>query len=411
MGTEAPLFLHIVAPFALAYLLSYLFRVVNAVAGPAIAGEFGIDASDLGFLTSVYFLSFAAVQLPLGVLLDRYGPKLVQGILLSVAAVGALVFAAADSVGMLAAGRAIIGVGVSASLMGAFKAYAMVVPPVRLPMVNGLHLAAGGLGALAGGTPTELFINAAGWRGLFVALAVICVVSALLIIAFAPRAEKVPQEESLARQMRSIWHVVSDPLIVTISLFCVPNHAAGLAIQTLWAGSWLRDVQGLSPTEAASVLSLMAAFMVAGFLGLGALTTQAARLGYNTVYVALSVMALFMGVQGLLVVAPSWAGIPVWCAFSALATSGILLFPAIASYFPRSLAGRVNTTLNFLVFVASFIIQWLIGVTLDWLSPGFGMGGAFNVAFVALLAVQAAGLAVVLWKLPPMLAARGKPQP
>ncbi|MFB0991074.1 MAG: MFS transporter, partial [Rhodospirillales bacterium] len=84
-------------PFAFGYFLSYLLRVVNAVIGPDLVDELHFDASELGLLTSAYFLAFALFQLPLGILLDRYGPRRTEASLLIVAACGAFVFALAES--------------------------------------------------------------------------------------------------------------------------------------------------------------------------------------------------------------------------------------------------------------------------------------------------------------------------
>src|SRR3989440_3217797 len=104
-------------PFAAGYFLSFFFRNVNAIISKDLAREFALTPADLGFLTSMYLAAFAAFQLPLGVLLDRYGPRRVVAALMCSAAAGALLFAAARDVAMLSFGRALIGLGVSAGLM------------------------------------------------------------------------------------------------------------------------------------------------------------------------------------------------------------------------------------------------------------------------------------------------------
>ena len=119
--------LRILLPFALGYFISYLFRTVNAVIAPNLAADIGVDPSGLGLLTSAYFIAFASAQLPLGVLLDRFGPRRIEALLLLFAAAGALIFARSQSLGGLALGRAFIGFGVSACLMAAFKAVKMLV--------------------------------------------------------------------------------------------------------------------------------------------------------------------------------------------------------------------------------------------------------------------------------------------
>jgi len=132
-------------PFALGYCLSYLFRVVNAVLAPDLVSELNLSAGDLGLLTATYFVTFAAFQLPLGVLLDRYGPRKIEAALLVFAALGAYLFSQGDSITALMIGRGLIGFGVSACLMAAFKAFTQWFQAHQLPMVNGIIMAAGGI--------------------------------------------------------------------------------------------------------------------------------------------------------------------------------------------------------------------------------------------------------------------------
>src|SRR3990170_130768 len=152
-SVPAKTLLVVFCPFAAGYFLSFFFRNVNAVISKDLAGEFELSPSDLGFLTSMYLLAFAAFQLPLGVLLDRYGPRRVVAALLCVAA-----------------GRALIGLGVSAGLMGAIKAFTLWFPLSRLATLNGLYLAAGGIGGLSATAPAEGLIGPFGWRALFFGL-------------------------------------------------------------------------------------------------------------------------------------------------------------------------------------------------------------------------------------------------
>jgi MFS family permease len=125
--------------------LSYVFRTINAVIASNLGAEFKLGPAELGFMTSVYFLTFGAVQLPAGVALDRYGPRRVQSALLLVAAVGSLLFATADSVADLMLGRALIGFGVAISLMAGLKAIVLWVPPERVALANGWMVMLGAL--------------------------------------------------------------------------------------------------------------------------------------------------------------------------------------------------------------------------------------------------------------------------
>jgi predicted MFS family arabinose efflux permease len=384
--------LRVLLPFAFCYFLSYLFRVVNAVAGLPLAAEIGLDAGDLGLLTSIYFLTFGAFQLPLGVLLDRYGPRLVEAVLLLFAAAGAGLFAIAGDLTSLMIGRGLIGLGVSACLMAAFKAYSVAVPAGRLPLVNGIHLAAGGLGALAGGAPSEFVLQAVGWRGLFVGLCGLSLLAALLLAVFGPRQKNDGTGERLGDQLRGVIAVFTNPAFLRIAPLCVASTGTALAVQGLWAGPWLRDVADLSPAAAASVLSLMAVAMLAGFLAFGAVVERLQGYGISTLQVALAGMVLSAGTQVLIITLPAALAPHAWYAYAFFGTAGILVYPVLTSAFASHMAGRVNTAVNFLVFILSFAVQWAVGEAVDALSPGQGVAGAYFTAFAVLIALQAAAL-------------------
>src|SRR4030095_2041978 len=162
--------LSVVLPFLAGYYLSYILRAVNAVLGPVLAAEFGISAAGLGLLTGVYFFSFGLFQIPLGVLLDRFGPRRVNGALLVLAGAGAMLFARAASFDELVLARALIGLGVSACLMACMQAFILWFPPQRLSTMIALAYSMGGLGALTASAPVELALRYHGWREIFVAL-------------------------------------------------------------------------------------------------------------------------------------------------------------------------------------------------------------------------------------------------
>jgi MFS family permease len=138
----------VLLPFAAGYYLSYLFRTINALIANDLAADLDLNAFHLGLLTSVYFLAIAVVQLPLGALLDRYGPRTIQSMLLLLASIGALVFASSEHFLALLLGRALIGLGVAVALMAGFKAIVLWFPPQRLALANGLVVMLGALGAL-----------------------------------------------------------------------------------------------------------------------------------------------------------------------------------------------------------------------------------------------------------------------
>lgn len=392
------LLLRILLPFAAGYFLSYIYRTINAVLSPYLATELRLDATDLGLLTSVYFLTFAAFQLPLGLLLDRFGPRRVEATLLLFAAAGAGLFAVSVNSTELIIGRGLIGLGVSACLMASFKAFVLWFPAARLPAVNGWVLAAGGLGALVATAPVEAALRLTGWRGVFAGLAILTVaVAAALWLAVPERSSDAPAS-GWREQWRGVAEIFRSPVFWRIAPSSVVSQAAFMAIQGLWAGPWLRDVAGLDKTAAAGYLFWVAAAMVAGFLGMGQLAYRLSRRGISPLAVAAGGMALFMLAQ-LALLLKLEPLLPLWVLFGFLGTAGTLNYAILTQAFPPALAGRVNTALNLLVFVAAFAGQWGMGAIINrWPAAGGGYAEpGYQLAFGLALTGQ---LLTWVWLLP-----------
>jgi len=389
------IFLRVFIPFALGYFLSYLFRVVNNVIAPDLVADLGLDAADLGLLTSTYFLTFAAFQLPLGILLDRFGPRRTEAALLVFAGLGAFLFAIAESTIGLIVGRAFIGFGVSACLMAAFKAFGMWFAPGRLPFINGCQMAAGGIGALTATVPVEMALGVTDWRGVFLVLAALTVAAAAAIVLVVPERPAETTGTRLSEQLQGIGRVFSSPAFWRIVPLTVTTQAAFIAIQSLWSGPWLRDVAGLGRDAVATHLLLIAVAMVVGFLTLGGLAERLGRRGIKTITVTVCGSSVFMVLQGLIIA--GWTGAPalLWVLFGFFGTAGILPYAILPQFFPRHLSGRVITAANLLVFVLAFVGQWGIGAIIDlWpeTATGYDPKG-YQVAFAVILSFQVAALA------------------
>lgn len=359
-------------PFAAGYFISYGFRVVNAVIAPDLIADIGVGPSALGMLTAIYFISFASFQLPLGILLDRYGPRIIESFLLLFAGLGAFLFAQADSLAGLVVGRAFIGFGVSACLMAAFKAYTLWFPQEKWPLVNGLQMAAGGLGALAATSPVEAALQVTDWRGVFMILAGLTLLVAAALFFLVPEKEIKAKGESLQNQLRGVRHVFTSRLFWRTAPITTMTQASFLAIQGLWSGPWLKNVAHLERAAIADVLFWVALSMIAGFVILGSLAERLSTRGITVLTTAVAGMFLFMVVQLLLLIAPSSWTLPLWMAFGFLGTSGIIAYSALSQTFPVHLSGRVTTAINLLVFVAAFSGQWAIGAIISLWPVGSG---------------------------------------
>ena len=384
------LWLRVVLPFSIGYLLSYFFRTVNAVIAPDLMKEVGLSAGDLGLLTSAYFLSFAMFQIPLGILLDRYSPKRVEAILLLVAATGALVFAMSDTLSGLAIGRMLIGLGVSSCLMAAYTACVIWFPPRRIPAVNGVILSAGGLGALAATAPVEAALRLTDWRGLFLGLAGLSVLAALGLWFIAPERQRAVHQSTLKEQWQGTLSVFKSAEFWRIAPVATTTQAVFMAIQGLWAGPWLRNVAGLTREAAANYLFWAAGAMFVGQLTWGFMASRLAHRGIAPLFLLKIGLAAFLLTQTLLVMGLTSFALPLWVAFSFFGVAGVLSYPIISQEFAVTLAGRANTAVNLLVFVFAFAAQWAIGVIINaWpAATGGYLPMGYTVAFGVMLLIQ-----------------------
>jgi len=389
--------LRVFVPFAAGYFLSYLYRVVNAVIAPDLVADLGIGPSALGMLTAIYFISFASAQLPLGVLLDRFGPRRMEAFLLLFAGLGAYLFSRSGSLAGLVVARAFIGFGVSACLMAAFKAYTLWFPKERWPLVNGFQMAAGGLGALAATAPVEAALQTTDWRGVFMVLAILTLLVAVAVYTVVPERPSTTAGESFKRQFQGVKTVFTSLEFWRAAPLTTLSQASFLAIQGLWAGPWLKDVAGLERMAAANVLFWIAVAMIAGFILLGSLADRLSRSGISVLTTAVTGMGLFMGVQVLVLAGPVRWALPMWVLFGFFGTSGIIAYAALSQRFPVQLSGRVTTAVNLLVFIAAFLGQWAIGAIIGLWPVGadgkYALAG-YRSGFSVMLALQAMTL---LW--------------
>lgn len=394
-------------PFGLGYFLSQLYRTVNAVLGPMLRDEMAISASSLGLLTGAFFLAFALVQLPLGMALDRYGPRRTQAVLLTVTAVGAILFSLGGDTLSLALARAVIGVGVSGCLLASFKAFALWFDKGRLPLVNGLVMACGSLGVMTASTPVQALATALGWREVFHILAAVSVAVAIVIFLVVPEKHVEGEPRTLADQFAGLKAIFTAPVFWSIAPLLATTQSAWLSIQALWMGPWLRDTAGLDATAAAQALLMGGLGGAAGYILLGGLTERLGRLGVPVGAVAGSAIVVFIVVQTALALG---SGLPPWLltfAFAFFGGGATLFYAGLTQRFPVALAGRVNTSLALFVFSLAFALQFVTGLVLDLFPDARGgyTGSGYLVAFGGWALVQIACFVWFLLRFPRKAAA------
>ena len=377
-------------PFALGYYLSYLLRTVNAVISPDLTQELGLTAADLGLLTSTYFFAFGLAQIPVGIALDRHGPRRVEAALLLITALGGVLFATGDSLPTLASARGLIGLGVAACLMAGLKGFTLWFPREKLASMTGYIMSCGALGAVTASAPLEAALPFLGWRGAFWVVAALAAGVAALIYFAMPEKDEGTHHVDLQSALRGVAGVLSAGRFWSFSGQSAFFTGGFMALQGLWAVPWLMEVNGYSRSVAADHLFWLNIGMLAGQLSIGAWATPLARRGFTPLHMMQVGLFLSMVVLGLILVEVG-PTLLLWCVLGYVSATGAQMYGVVAGLFPMKLSGRVTTCINLMAFVGAFAVQWGLGGLLDVLRAS-GMDGAqsLRVAFMILLAAQVA---------------------
>jgi MFS family permease len=360
-----------VFPFVAAYYLSFLFRTINATVAGSLTSEFGLGPGDLGLLTSVYYLTFAAAQIPIGILLDRYGPGQIQSTVMVAAALGAALFAVSDNFWLLLGGRALIGLGVAASLTAGLKALVLWFPRERVPLLNGLMIMLGALGALTATLPGEFLLLSMGWRGLFELLAIASAGCALVIYLVVP---EMPAAISGAGRPTTsgLRTVYADPRFWRLAPLSATCIGTAWALQGLWAAPWLSDVEGLDRSELLQHLLVMAIALSLGALLWGVAVDRSRRRGVGPRALLGLVATMFIAAQLALILRLPLPSYVPWIVVAAVGAGTVLSYAILAEYFPTELAGRANAALNLFHIGGAFVVQYVTGLVVQLWAPTDG---------------------------------------
>jgi MFS family permease len=383
----------VLVPFGVCFFLSNYYRSMNAVLSPRLMSDLQLAATNLGLLTSVYFFTTALFQLPLGLLMDRYGPRRVQGSLMALASAGVLIFAVGRHLPVLIFGRAIMGIGAAGALMTSFQAVMLWFPAQRWPLLNGLVLSAGGLGALAATLPTELVLHVTDWRHLMFGVAIASLAASALILGVAPERVTGRASGTLREQLLGVGRVYSDRLFLRIAPLYATTVGGNLAFQGLWAGPWLKDVAHLSSSQVARGLLVVAVLQTIGYVLVGWLAGVLGKRGIGLAQIIGTGTVLFIVTQAGLLLPTGQARWVVLLGMGLLANINLLSYPLLAQNFPAGLMGRVNTALNLFVFLGAFVLQYAVGALVDLfepVAPTTYPPQAYQTAFAVMVIVQVA---------------------
>ena len=374
--------------FAFGYFLSCLLRAITATLSPVLTSEFNLLAADLGLLAGGYFFGFACMQIPLGYLLDKFGPKKIISIFLLIAFVGTTSFALSQTFSGLFISRILIGIGVSACLMAPLTGYRIWFAENLQQRANSWMLMIASLGFVSSTLPVQLLLPSFGWRWIFGGIAILILASIFLILVFIPKwnqKEIINSTKNLDQSgtLVDVWKSKFFISVIPMGLF---NYGGLMAIQTLWAGPWMIRVAGYTPIESATGLFWINITMLFSFFIWGYFLPKINELGFNALKILKFGLPLSFIVMIIIITLGNKAGAFFLTLFILSSIFLSVTQPAVGLSFPSYLAGKALTSFNLLIFSGTFIMQWLIGFIIDYVKVlGYSEVLGFKVAFSAFL--------------------------
>jgi len=371
--------------FAFAFFISNLLRSIIATLSPILTSEFNLTAGNLGLLAGGYFLGFTCMQIPLGFLLDKHGPKKIVSSFLIIAIVGTASFALAQNFASLLISRVFIGIGVSACMMGPLTGYRIWFADEYQQRANSWMLMVANIGFVFSTLPVQILLPIIGWRWIFVGITFLIIISIVFILLFIPSWDhKFEKDENKPEgKLSDIWSNKFFKSAIPLGFF---NYGGMYAIQTLWAGPWMVRVTGYSPLESAIGLFWINFIALIGFFVWGYILPKISKYGLNSFKLMQFGLPISYLVFLSIIMIGSKAGAFLLTIYILTSIVLTLSQPAVALSFPKHLAGKSLTSFNFVIFLGTFTMQWGMGLIID-LSKSLGKSEivSFQISFFVYL--------------------------
>ena len=351
--------------FAFGFFISNLLRSITATLTPALSTEFNLSAANLGLLAGGYFLGFSLMQIPTGMLLDRFGPKKVIGYLLIIALIGTISFAFAKSFAGLLISRIFIGVGVAACLMGPLTGYRVWFEEKYQQRANSWMLMVANFGFVASTLPVQILLPIIGWRSIFLIIASLILISIILISILIPSWET-NRDEDQNNNLQNLSYIWKNKFFISLVPLAFFNYGGVQAIQTLWAGPWMLNVTGYDAIQSATGLFWINVTMLFSFLIWGYFLPKLSSQGIDSMKIVKFTLPVSYLILFLIIIMGDKAGATMFTLYILSSIVISLTQPAIALNFPTKLAGKSLTSFNVFLFSGTFFVQWIIGLIIDF---------------------------------------------
>ena len=382
-----------------AYLVSYFHRAAPAVVGPEIMQDLQLAPAALGFMGSMYFWAYAAAMLPAGILSDTWGARKSISAFVLVAAVGGFLFGIASGTELLAAGRFLVGFGVGFVYVPAVRIMADWYRPDELATYSGILLAVGNIGALVSAAPLVMLMEQIGWRNAFHVVGVFTVLASALAYAVIrdqptelgfPTPRQLmglpplppPPKVSLGEALKAVF---ANKQFYLLGILLFSYYGTFMGVGSLWAGSYLQDVYGMSKQAAGNIIMMFPLGMIfgcpiSGYLSDKILKSRKQVLLWGCILHTLSYLPLVFFIDRMF---PAFLyGLFLWYGLSGGAF--VSCFACAKETCASRFAGTAVGALNIFVFVGGAFYQYLMGLIIGMYpmaKPGVYALEAYRAAF------------------------------
>ena len=373
--------------FAFGFFISNLLRSITATLTPVLSTEFNLTAGNLGLLAGGYFLGFSLMQIPAGLLLDKYGPKKVVAYLLLIALISTISFAFAKSFSGLLISRFFIGVGVAACLMGPLTGYRVWFKEKYQQRANSWMLMVASFGFVISTLPVQILLPMIGWRYIFLLISILILISIILIFLFIPSWNNNIQTQTNDKvgKLLDVW---KNKFFISLMPLAFFNYGGVQAMQTLWAGPWMLNVTGYSALDSATGLFWINITMLFAFMIWGYLLPKLSSFGIDSMKIVKLGLPISYIVLFLIIIMGQKAGATMLTVYILSSIVLSLTQPAVALSFPQHLAGKSLTSFNVFIHSGTFFVQWGIGLIIDFCgSMGANTITSYRISFSIFLII------------------------
>ena len=381
--------------------LSMFYRSAIAVLTTDLMRDVPMDLGNLGLVSAAFFYAYALFQIPGGLLLDRFSPARVMSAFFFAALAGVILFAVADSPGMMALGRLLMGAGMACGFIGALKIISLHFQPDRFATLSGVVVSVGNMGIVVATTPLVLWAQGLGWRMTFLLVGFFhLAVTLLFAFASRDRGERGGVRDAPVAagahwkvQLEGLCLVLRDRQALLISWSAFIRYGVLAAVQGLWAGPYLMDVMGYPPVTAGNLILLLTLGVVLGNPVSGFLSDRVFRKRKGIMIVALAGLALTLLAFAFVPVgAPLWLTAVLFAVFGILAGTGSLAYAHLKELTPYDRSATALTVLNFFAIVGAGVFMQGLGLLMKTLYPVSTVSlEAFRAMFLVCAAVMLAG--------------------